>query len=509
MRAMNDPGQMPLFRRTIHGMSWQSGSIFLLGILQIGVLAILARHLAPRDFGLAALVSVLVTVTTSAFQMGLGPAIIHRKNLSPDDLGFVFLLTVLTGVAGAGAFWIVAPGLARFFGWPELKPMLPVAGLAVFVSNLALVSNARLQKEMDFKVLSLLDVGAYAAGALLTLLLALRGHGAWSIILGLLARLGVKSAGCLLVRPPVVVFHLARCGVKSILGYGGALTLTQVMNQAAQQGDNLIVGRLLGAAALGFYDRAFFLMTVSAQYFGRVLDSVMFPAMAQIQDKNKRLGTGYLAAVSTLNSILLPVSLIGIVLAREIIGVLMGPQWTASIAPFQILLLALSLRTTVRCADSLARATGRVGQNARVKSIYAAFVIGLALASSPWGIVGVAIGVTAANFIHYFLMLALVRSAIGVSWREQFGAHVPGLFLGLLALLLCLAGRAVTRGLHFPDLGVLAVSGLLAAAGVGCLIFAFPRILGEGSLWLVRRLLAKANPERGWVRRFAAVPEGE
>ena len=100
------------------------------------------------------------------------------------------------------------------------------------------------------------------------------------------------------------------------------------------------------------------------------------------------------------------------------------------------------------------------------------------------------------------------EQALAEIGRTCISPGAAGALVGLF-LLLSLAGRSLARLLHFPDLGVLAVALPLALAGVGCWIFAYPRILGGDSLWLVRRLLAKANPAHGWVRRFAAVPDGE
>ena len=491
-----------LFGRTVRGLSWQSASVFIHGLMQLAVMGILARFLTPHDFGLAAIINVIVLVCTNALQMGLGPAIVQRPNLSSDDMGFVFFLSLSTGGLACLLLTLLAAALAGLYGWPELRPMIPVAGGVVFLNNLALVSQARLQKAMNFRVLSLVDLGAFGLGAAATIALAIAGAGAWALVLGLLLRFGAKSLACLLAMPPVVRFRLREAECGALLRFGGAQTWSQVMNQVAQQADYLIVGRFLGASLLGFYERAFTLMSLISQYFGSVLDSVMFPAMAQIQGRTRSLGVGYLAALSTLNSVLLPVSVLGIVLASEITRVFMGPQWTEVIPPFRILLIPLALRTTVRCGDSLARATGRVAQNSLVKSAYAVLVVVLALLFVRRGIVGVAVGVSLATAIHYLMMLILVRSAIGLSCGAQIRAHGAGLLFGGVVLVVSLAARQALYGLHAPAWVVLAACSGLAALAPGLIVLAYPKCLGPSSLWLVGKLLARKDPNHWLVRRM-------
>lgn len=495
---MGAPDHLKLFGRTVRGLFWQSSAVFLLGVFQLGVLAILARRLAPADFGLVALINVLMTVTANAFQMGLGPALIQRKDVTPDDSGFVFFLTVLSGALAALLFWAVAPVLAESFGWPGLKPWLPVAGLAVLASNLGLVSAATLQKDMRFRIQSSIDVAAYLLGyAGPVLALALFGFGAGALVLGLLLQQVVRTALLLAVRPPGIRFRFAKAGARSILGYGGAMTMAQLMNQIGLQADNYVVGRFLGSAALGFYERSFFLMNLASRYFGRVLDAVMFPAMAQIQDQHGHLQTGYLAAIGALNTVLICVSVAGFLCADDIIRLVLGPQWSAAVLPFKILMLALPFRTTIRVGDSLARAVGRVGRNAAIKTVYAAAVVGFSLAGIRLGIGGVAGAVALAVLLHYAMMLDLVGQAIRLSWRRQLAAHVPGLVLG--ALVWC-TGKWVLGATVRLSLPVrLGSFGLLAPLGAGLVVLAFPGILGEPTLWLMAQFKSRLRSRGLWI----------
>jgi hypothetical protein len=160
-------------------------------------------------------------------------------------------------------------------------------------------------------------------------------------------------------------------------------------NCVALRADQLVVGRWLGAEALGIYGRAYCFVGMPANLFGTVVDRVIFPAMAVVQDRQK-LAEAYSRAVGLVALTTIPLSAVLFALAPEIVRILLGPHWDSVVTPFRILVTVLIFRTSYKMSDSLARATGAVYRRAWRQWLYAGAVFLGAWLGQFWGTAGVA-----------------------------------------------------------------------------------------------------------------------
>src|SRR5690606_16214872 len=136
--------------------------------------------------------------------------------------------------------------------------------------------------------------------------------------------------------------------------YGGGITLGTLFNYGASQGDYMIVGRLLGAGALGVYSRAYQLMAMPATNLAVGLQAVIFPGMSQLKADLYHLRRLYFTSIAAVTFLCAPFIAAFIILAREIVLVLLGPDWLETIVPLQILALGTLFRTTYKIDHSLA-----------------------------------------------------------------------------------------------------------------------------------------------------------
>ena len=153
--------------------------------------------------------------------------------------------------------------------------------------------------------------------------------------------------------PPRLAFIIDGPAFRDLAYLRRQFTVARVANYIAVNGDNFIVGRFLGAAPLGYYGRAYSLMSAPAYAFGTVLDQVLFPAMAKVQDDMKRLAAAYRRGVALIALLVLPASVAIIFLAPEVIRVVLGPKWGPAVVPFQVLGIGMLFRTSYKMSDSI------------------------------------------------------------------------------------------------------------------------------------------------------------
>jgi PST family polysaccharide transporter len=278
--------------------------------------------------------------------------------------------------------------------------------------------------------------------------------------------------------------------------FGGGFIAGRICNTLAGQGDRIVVARWLGAASLGFYQRAYQLMALPANLFGMALDKVLFPVMAKLQNQPAQLRKAYRTGVMLIALLVLPISALAYQLAPEIISVLLGDQWAEAVTPFRILAVGMLFRTSYKMSDSLARATGAVYRRAWRQGIYAALVFGGAWVGQSWGVSGVAYGILAAIFVNFLFMAQLSVKITSMTWRDFLIAHLPGSILVLVVWGVCSGSAAVLRQLDMPKLCVLSIP-LLAVLAALFLLFRYmpKRILGEDGIhaW---SLLAACVPDK-------------
>ena len=483
-----------LTHSVLRGLLWAFVGTGGQGVLKIAVLMILARLLSPHEFGVVSAALVVVGLSAVFSQLGVGPAVVQRPGLTHDHLRAGFTLSVLLGAITAAALFSGAPLAAGFFRLPELVPVMRVLSAMFVVQGVSVVAESLLLRGLEFRRIAFIDLVAFGLGyGAVGVTLALLRFGVWALVGAQMAQTVLRM--CLLLgsqRHPLVPLFQRRA-MGDLLYFGGGHTAARIGNYTANQADNMVVGRWLGAVALGTYDRAYALMAAPAMFLGEMLDRVMFPAMVRVQDDRQRLATAYLRSVSITALTMLPASAVLLVLAPEVVAVVLGPRWGAVVAPFQVFACGLLLRTSYKTSDSLARATGSVYRRAWRQGAYAALVGVGAWIGHFWGLVGVALGVLLAIVVNFALMAQLSMRLTRIPARALWKAHRHALLLAVLLGLEAWLIAGPLRARHAGALGVLG-AGVAGPMLTVVLLLAFaPRFaLGAEGVWMLRRIAPRA-----------------
>ncbi len=511
MKPEHEKATPSLTKSTLSGLLWNFSGAGVQAVLRIGVLLVLARLLTPADFGVVSAALVVVYFSEIFSQLGIGPALVQRPALHSGHLRTGFTVSTLFGVGLAVLVFATAPLVAGFFRMPVLAEVLRVLAWVFPLKGLALVAESLLYRELQFRWIATRDVLAYLVGyGIVGLGLAFAGFGVWALVWAHLAETLVRTGVLLAARPHPKRPLLAATPLRELVYYGGGFTLARLSNYVAQQGNNLIIGRLLGASALGLYGRAYQLTTMPVLLAGGVLDKVLFPAMAKIQDDAAVRSRIFLEGTAVLNLLTLPLSAACVALAPEIVDFLLGSEWHSAVVPFQVLALGMMLRTSYKIGDALARAAGAVYNRAWRKGVYAGCVLAGSFVGSGWGIEGVAVGVLGALLVNFFLVAELSLRLTTVTWGYFLRMHVPPLMLAGIAYGVAHGLAVLMRGALYPS-AVIAGAGM-AAAGVlvTALVLALPAyFVGPDGLGLCRTL-ARYVPARlnvgDWTRRLRELP---
>ena len=412
------PEGRPLHSRVARGIAWKAFSQVVLQASKVVVALILARLLTPHDYGIAGMVLVFSTLVYVFSDVALGSALVQRRTLTELDRSTVFWTSAAVGslftAVGIAASW----PLAAFFGEPAVQPLLAALSLSFVVTALGTTQKALLMRDLDFRRLELRLIGATFAGAIVGIAAAASGAGAWAII-GQQVTIAVGSTALLWVASrwrPQLRFSVA--SLRSLAGFSGGIFGTRLLFYVSRNADNLLVGRFLGASALGVYALAYNLMLMPMERLAGPVQEVLFPAFSKMQDQPRRLAAAWLRVNRAIAAVSVPSMLGLIIVAPEFVTVALGAKWEPAIPVLQILAWAGLLQSLQRLNSSVLQARGRAGTLFGFAALaatlnLAGFAVGL-----QWGIVGVAAAYAATNTLLQPLYTVLTARSVEITLAE-------------------------------------------------------------------------------------------
>jgi PST family polysaccharide transporter len=481
-------------------MFWTFSGTGVQAVVQLVVLMALGRLLTPAEFGLMGAAQVVVALSQIIAQLGVGPAVVQRRELEPSHIRVALTLSSVLGLLLGAVVWFGAGQIATFYRIPELEPVLRGVAILFPLGGLNTVAQSLLTRQLRFRLFVALDVASYILGyACVAVFLAWRGYGVWALVAASVCSAALRVLSMYLVTRHTLLPMLNwRAGI-DLLRYGLGHSLGQIGTVISEQGDNLVVGRWLGAAALGVYGRAYNLMVMPASVFGRIVNRVLFPVMAQVQDERHRLGGAYERSLAIVALVSLPLATFLWVVAPEFIPVLLGPAWTGVVLPFRLFSISLLFRMSSKISDACTKASGAVYPRAVMQGAFAAMVVVGAFIGQHWGVGGVAIAVSIAMAINWIGMTELSRRETDLTWSSLARAHAPGAWLGVAIGIAAAAAVVVARAYRFGNLPTLFAAGLMAAVATAVAVrLRSGLFLGPHGTWASEQI--RALVQQAWAR---------
>lgn len=328
-------------------------------IISIVIGAILARLLSPEEFGIVALVTVFVSFFTLLSDFGLGPAVVQNQTLSSADVKSIFSFSILIGLLLSLLFFLSAPLIANFYNEPELVKVSRLLSLAILFHSLQIIPRSLLQKDLKFKQLGIITVVLQLITGAVAIFLAYIGFSYYALVIKSI----LLGAGFMLVfyilRPIKITWRINFLSIKKIIRFSSFQFMFNFINYFSRNADNILIGKYLGTAPLGYYEKSYRLMLLPVQNLTHVITPVMMPVLSKYQNNKTVIFNTYLKVVKILSLIGFPLSVFLYFSAPEIINIIFGPQWGQSIPVFKILALTVGIQMVLSSTGSIFQAVNR------------------------------------------------------------------------------------------------------------------------------------------------------
>ena len=391
-------------------------------LASLAALVFLARLLAPSDFGLLAFALVYITYAETVADLGAGMALIYWPSRREDAAQVAFALNVGTGLLCFAITEAIAPAVAAFFGNPEGTAILRVLALTFPIKALGNTHDALCQKDLRFRARIVPELGLAVAKGLVSVTLAVAGVGVWSLVWGQLA--GTVLWTALLWR--AVSWRPRRSWPSGLLGpmleYGRGIVAVNVLAAVVHHVDLVIVGRMLGATALGLYHIAGKVPEMTITMAMWAVSRVLFPALARAHSEGRATSGPYLAALQYSSLITMPAAVVLVALAEPIVLVLFGPRWIDAAPILRALAVYAGLRSLGTQAGDVLKAAGRPGLLAALGLLRALVLVPALVFAAGSGLMAMASVMAAVTGATLVLSIAVAGRAAKVRLSQVASA---------------------------------------------------------------------------------------
>jgi len=423
-------------------------------ICQVGIqfltLVILGRVLDPRAFGLMAMIMVVVEIVNVFARMGLSEAIIYKKTVTHNELSSLYLLNILMGLILFIVVFISSSFIGQLYSEPSLTPLIIIISPLFLISSLGIIFEVLLRKNLMFDSFSKINILSHLTSFVFMVVLAILKAGVYALVLGQICFHTVKSVLLLLFAwkqnwLPGLRLNLSE--VKFYLKFGFFRVMAMFANQINSRVDQFLVGAILGAEVLGFYNVAFRIIYVPINKVNPILTQVAFPFFSKIQDNTSRLKKNYLKYINLIVSINAGI-LVGITsLAHILVPLFLGKKWMSSVPIIQALIVYVVIRSILNASGALTMAKGKANWSFYWHITMLFIIPGttyLALEVSN-SVIGVCIALSglffALLFVHYRLFLRNLVGPFFVEYLQTIAkplslAASMGLLIYMLSLLI-------------------------------------------------------------------------
>ena len=439
-----------LKQKATSGMIWTALQKYSTMIIQFISGIILARLLTAYDYGCIGMLSIFIVLAEAFIDGGFGSALVQKKRPTQEDYSTIFFWNLLLSVLLYVILYFCAPIIARFYKIPLLTKVLRVQGVILPIYAFNVVQRSQLQKNMNFKALSIITLTSATIALGVTIIMAYKGFGVWALVTQqiLIAAIPAIAFWFFIKWRPMLVFSWK--SFKELFSFGLFMFLTNLINQFSTQLQGLLIGRFYNASTMGYYSKAQRTEALASTSISSVMTQVTYPLYSEMQDDKQALASVIKRITMTLAYFSFPFLFILLLAAKPLFVILYSERWLQSVPYFQVLCIA-GLAGCLQAVNY--QSITAIGKSKTmfiwtvVKRIVGigAVVLGLVF----FGMKGLLAGVVFNYWFSYLINISLVSKHIGYKWYQQIKDLFPvGIVSVVIAVICYFVGNMLHLGMY-------------------------------------------------------------
>ncbi|MBR5282464.1 MAG: lipopolysaccharide biosynthesis protein [Alistipes sp.] len=423
--------------KTVNGVLWSSVERFSTQGIQFIFSILIARLLAPSDYGVVAMLGIFLGVSQAFIDSGFSSAIIRKKDRTDVDMSTVYYFNIAVAIFFYLALWFASPYIAAFYDIPLLETITKVVSSTLVISAFAGIHGAQLSININFKTRAKISIACVCSTGIVGLLMAYKGYGVWALVVQ--SVVGSLLNTILLwyfVRwKPLLVFSMK--SFKDMFSFGSRMLASGLLDTLYNNVYTIVIGKVFSPTILGLYGKANSLASFPSSNLTGVLQSVTFPVLCKIQDQDERLKAAYRQMIRISAFVIFPLMVGLAAVAEPFIRIVFTDKWEGAIILLQIVCFAMMWYPIHAINLNILIVKGRSDFFLRLEIVKKILGVLILCATLPFGIVVMCYGRIAGSLTALVVNTYYTRKTIdyGIFSQIKDLSHIilHSLVMGVLA----------------------------------------------------------------------------
>ncbi|EHK2389236.1 lipopolysaccharide biosynthesis protein [Clostridium perfringens] len=422
-----------LKKKTISGLFWTFGEVIANQGVQFVIQIFLARLILPEEFGLIGMITVFIAISNSIIDSGFSNALIREKEVNQHDYSTVFYFNLITSIVVYVILYFSSPTISVFFAQPKLSLILRVLAITIIINAFGIIPRAILTRKINFKAQMIINISSSIVSGFIAIVLAYKGFGIWSLVFRTIIMQFIQVVMLSIINRWRPSFVFSKNSFEKLFGFGWKILVSGLIDTIYNNLYYMVIGKMYSASDLGYYTNAQKLRDIAATSISTAVQKVSYPVLSCMQNEEEVLKNMYKKIIKSSVYITFPVMFGLAIVAKPLILLLFGDNWSQSIIYFQILCLAGMLYPLHAINLNILQVKGRSDLFLKLEILKKCVAITLIAISifSKWGIIGLIWMKVVSSVIAFFINSYYSKSIIGYSTLNQIRDILPVLIITL------------------------------------------------------------------------------
>lgn len=421
-----------LEHKVASGVVWSFSEKLLTMIIQMVVSIVVARQLAPSDFGVMAIMTFFTSVALAIVDSGFSQTLIRKESPTDEEYRSVLTFNVVVSLLLYAILLFAAPAIASLYDSPIITHIAPILFLVLPINSLCVVQTVMYTREFRFALISKIVFSASLISGITAVAMALAGFGIWSLVAQRLLQMGIKAIAFWRLRRWRTTARFSLTALRAMAPFSLRLLATDLIASIYNNVAQLFIGKIHNTSTLGFYSQAQKLKDLPVTSTVQAVQGVTYPALSKIAGDDEKFSEGYIRIMRLLGFAIFPIMLGFVAIASDMFLLLLGERWMPTVPYFEILSLSGIFYPLAIVSYNVlkTKSDGRVILHLEIaKRVIMTAVLAYTISQ---GVESVAWGMTAMSLVEFLLNTSTAMRYLSTSWSRLLGAILPSLLVAVV-----------------------------------------------------------------------------
>jgi O-antigen/teichoic acid export membrane protein len=421
-----------LKHQAVKGVMWSAVERFSVQGIQFVLSIIIARLIAPSEYGLIAMLGIFISIAQSFIDSGFSNALIQKKDRNETDYSTVFYFNIIISIVIYLILFFSAPYIAMFYKEPQLESVTKWVGLGLIISGFSIVQRAKLTISLNFKIQTKASLNAVIISGIAGIILACNGFGVWALVFQTLLNNGLNALLLWILTHWTPAWTFSWKSFNTLFSFGSKLLIGGLLHTIYTHLYTLVIGRWYSATNVGYYSRAHSLAIFPSSNIVGIITRAMYPVLCQLQEDELRLKNYFIQCIRLSCFFVFPLMIGVAVLSKPLVQLILTDKWLPAAGLLPILCIAYMWDPVMNINWLILSVKGRTDLSLKSEIIKKLLSVTILILSIPFGIHVMCCGILLYNICDIIIIFFFVKKVIRITFWEEMKELLPLLGISLL-----------------------------------------------------------------------------